>query len=715
MSTVTFTGISGASLGDLLKGYGIIATVGSKSPDAAFWWNSDLHLLLGDNSDRTEEQLRQLILCTVRTTLLQWASGIGSEFQKQRADKKKGVKGGDSPLKESAKHDSFAPYLAEFAAAVAMFGGGRVRSHPLFPGFGQDGSANYFKTLHAEAAKLRNGQGVDLEISLFGNNAGAVAKRLDGTGGLYFPGAIKRYATGSAWVQEKDAPLTGWDFLLAVRGALLLRGAARSFRGSRRSYPSFPFVFRGSPVKAGGQLFVVDEVYLPTWSSDHPRTLAELQMQIRQFQARVGGGDLASSAADFRRAVQGRGVTGGFDRFHRFVLERRKPGQRQPAVQAVARGATAVGEGATELRLLLAPIDESGWLDQLEQPNIPSDRRDERLQLAAGSVHDAVHACADEPTDRRHLEILDALWQANRLLLDRADPARVRPLPPMPAQRWERVLAEMFKLPEARLARALASIGWNGWDTETKRWRTAGPWPIASQILPVEYIGAGQVSCRVPDPKLADRVPWRGFQPERDFAQLFHRRWLDALGRDSRDALPYAATRTAPLADVLKLLCGQLNLSDIQRCCSALLVLDWRRTWPPREEHGPTRGPIPVTYATLRLWLDTEINPPHDRRPNWDGSIPQLLFRGDPDAVSSSCQLATSRLRVTGLPARSPNKERRAGKAVAAPVPKCTAEEARLMALAVLVPIDSLDAERLARRVWIPTNEEPQTEDAAYA
>lgn len=379
MSTVTFTGISGASLGDLLKGYGIIATVGSKSPDAAFWWNSDLHLLLGDNSDRTEEQLRQLILCTVRTTLLQWASGIGSEFQKQRADKKKGVKGGDSPLKESAKHDSFAPYLAEFAAAVAMFGGGRVRSHPLFPGFGQDGSANYFKTLHAEAAKLRNGQGVDLEISLFGNNAGAVAKRLDGTGGLYFPGAIKRYATGSAWVHEKDAPLTGWDFLLAVRGALLLRGAARSFRGSRRSYPSFPFVFRGSPVKAGGQLFVVDEVYLPTWSSDHPRTLAELQMQIRQFQARVGGGDLASSAADFRRAVQGRGVTGGFDRFHRFVLERRKPGQRQPAVQAVARGATAVGEGATELRLLLARIDESGWLDQLEQPNIPSDRRDERL------------------------------------------------------------------------------------------------------------------------------------------------------------------------------------------------------------------------------------------------------------------------------------------------------------------------------------------------
>lgn len=710
MSTVTFAGVSGASLGDLLKGYGIIATIGSKSPGATFWWTSDLHLVLKDNSGLTEQQTQKVAICAVRTCLPQWANDIGNGLQKQRADKNKGVKGTDSPLKESAKHDSFAPYLAEFAAAAALFAGGRVRSHPLFPGFGQDGSANYFKTLHAEAAKLRNSQIVDLEISLLGNNAdnaGAVAKRLDGTGGLYFPGAIKRYATGSVWVHEKDAPLTGWDFLLAICGALLLRGAARSFRGSRRSYPSFPFVFRGSPVKAGGQLFVVDEVYLPTWSSDHPRTLAELQMQIRQFQARVGGGDLASSAADFRRAVQGRGVTGGFDRFHRFVLERRKPGQRQPAVQAVARGATVVGEGATELRLLLARIDESGWLDQLEQPSAPSDRRDERLQLAARRVHDAIHACADEPTARRHLEVLDALWQANWLLLDRADPARVRPLPPMPAWRWEHVLAEMFKLPETRIARALASIGWNGWDTEKKRWRTACPWPIASQVLPIEYIGAGQLSCRVPDPKPADRVPCRGFQPERDFARLFHRRWLDAFGRDGRDALPYAATRTAPLGDVLKLLRGQLNLPDIQRYCSALLVLDWRRTWPPGEGRSSRHGPIPATYAALRLWLDAEINPPSDRRPNWDGSIPQLLFRGDPDAVNAACRLAISRLRIIGLPARSPNEERRAGKAVAVSVPKCSAEEARLMALAVLVPIDSLDAERLACRLWIPTNEEP--------
>lgn len=210
MSAVTLTGVSGASLGELLKGYGVIATFGSKHPDAVFWWDSALHLVIGSDLDQPEEQLRELLLGTLRVSLPKWANDIGLGFQKKRADKKKGVKGSDSPLKESATHDSFDPYLAEVASAVAIFAGGRVRSHPLFPGFGQDGSANYFKTLLAEADKLQKKENqnnsTDLEISLFGDKGGAVAKRLEGTGGLYFSGAIKRYATGLAWVHEKDAP-----------------------------------------------------------------------------------------------------------------------------------------------------------------------------------------------------------------------------------------------------------------------------------------------------------------------------------------------------------------------------------------------------------------------------------------------------------------------------------------------------------------------------
>jgi CRISPR-associated protein Csx17 len=717
--TVTvFTGVSCASLGEMLKGYGLIATVGSKHPEALFWWNVDSHLVAGGTGSLDRQGITEVL----REALPSWAEQVGASFQKQRANKNKGIAGGPSPLETVGGHDTLTEDLAGLAQAVAVFSGGaRARPHPLFPGLGQDGSANYFKTLQSEAKKLASSgksKGKvkkkvpdDLHAALFGDGVG-ITRVLGGTGGLFFPGAIKRYATGSSWVHEKDAAISGWDFLLAIRGALLLRGATRGFRGSRRSYPSFPFVFRGSPVKAGGKLFIVDDVFLPTWPEDRPRTLAELQVQIRQFQARVGGGELASSSADFRRAVQGRGVAGGFDRFHRFVLERRKPSQRQPAVQAVARGVTVVGEGATDLRVLLSRLDESGWLDELEQPHLSSKRRDEQLLLAARRVHDAIHACADEPTADRHLAVLHALWQANNHLLTRGDPARVRPLPPLPSLGWEKVLKELFcESPEARIARALASIGWDGWDATKKQWRPGSLWPIASQVLPVEYGASRVVFCRVPDPRPAPRVSWRGVRPETEFGRVFWRRWLDAARHENHDALPYGATRFAPLADVTSLLRGSLDLRDVHRCCSAFFVLDWSKPAIGPTHFVAPRLPVPTAYALLRLWLETGIHPPKDGKPSWDGSVAQCLLRGDPNAIRSGCRFATSRLRAVGLPAWPPEStDRRAGRAVARPAPACTTEEARRMPLAVLVPINSFDTEQLARRFWVPTSDHQKLE-----
>lgn len=723
MTAIVFTGVSCASLGELLKGYGIIAIVGSVHPNALFWWNEDSHLVARGAGSVID---RQAVTDAVREGLPIWAEQVGASFQKQRANKNKGIAGGSSPLETKEGHDTLSEDLAGLAQAVAVFSGGaRARPHPLFPGLGQDGSANYFKTLQSEAKKLASSGkskgkdkrqvSEDLDAALFGEGVG-ITRVLGGTGGLFFPGAIKRYATGSSWVHEKDAAVSGWDFLLAIRGALLLRGATRGFRGSRCAYPSFPFVFRGSPMKVGGKLFTVDDVFLPTWPEDRSRTLAEFQMQIRQFQARVGAGELASSSADFRRAVQGRGVAGGFDRFHRFVLERRKPGQRQPAVQAVARGVTTVGEGATDLRVLLSRLDESGWLDQLEQQHLSSKKRDEQLLLAARRVHDAIHACADEPTAHRHRAVLHALWLANSLLLTRGDSARVRPLPPLPSRGWEKVLEALFcESPEARIARALASIGWDGWDAKKKQWRPGRLWPIASQVLPVEYGASRAVFCRVPDPRPAQRVSWSGIQPETEFGRVFWRRWLDAAHQEEHDVFPYGATRFAPLADVLLLLRGSLDLRDVHRCCSAFFVLDWSR--PAVGTTLPwARLPVPAAYAILRLWLETGIQPPKDGKPSWDGSVAQCLLRGDPNAIRSGCRFATSRLRVVGLPAWPPEStDRRAGRAVARPVPVCTADEAKRMLLAVLVPINSFDTEQLARCLWIPTSEDQQEPEESHA
>jgi CRISPR-associated protein Csx17 len=719
VTAIVFTGATPASLGDLLKGYGLIATLGTVHRDTSFWWSDASHLVADPGSDLD----KTAIVGAVREALPEWAFQVGESFQKQRANERKNVVGGPSPLESAAGGDTLSEELADLARSVAVFTGGqsRGRPHPLFPGFGQDGSANYFKTLQTEAKKLskagksKKGGPGDLDASLFGGGQ-QITRVLGGTGGLYFPGAIKRYATGSSWVHEKDAAISGWDFLLAIRGALLLRGAVRGFRGSRQSYSSFPFVFRGSPVKAGGKLFIVDEIFLPTWSEDRPRTLAELRMQIRQFQARVGGGELASTAADFRRAVQGRGVAGGFDRFHRFVLERRKPGQRQPAVQAVARGATVVGEGATDLRVLLARLDESGWLDQIEQAHIPTKKRDEQLLLAAREVHDAIHASSDDPTAERHAAVLAALSKANRLLLTRAETKRARPLPPLPARRWEKVLADVIdELPEVRVARALASIGWGGLDPRTRQWRRGQPWPIARQILPVEYRPARQMDCFVPDPQPPPRVPWRGMRPEHEFGRVFWRRWLDAAHQEEGDSLPYSATRFAPLEDVLMLLRGELDLREVHRYFAAFLILDWSSLTAASTTPPAARGPAPTAYAILRLWLDAGIHPPEGSRPGRDGAVAQSLISAEPDAILSACRGAVARLRVVGLPhRRSESENRRAGQAVARVVPICPPEQARRMPLAVLVPISSFDTEQLARRLWIPASEDEQEAEASH-
>lgn len=712
MNSVVFQAVSTAGLGPMLKGYGVIASIGRRDAEARFWWDHSGHLVAELSANTEVDSSRNGICTAMEAAIRDFAVECTAllDIAKLWNEKKLRARRTERQARLEQLVDSLRTEAALAAAAISPH---LQTAHPLLGSFGKYGArpeANYLNVVAKVPAKAEGLQGV-----LFGE--GPPLKKSDlRAGGSLFADAIKRYATGSSWVHEKDAPVSYWDFALAICGALLLRGAARSFRGSRRSYSSFPFVFRGSPMKASGKLFIVDEIFLPTWSEDRPRTLAELRMQIRQFQARVGGGELAATAADFRRAVQGRGVAGGFDRFYRFVLERRKPGQRQPAVQAVARGATVVGEGAMDLRVLLARLDESGWLDQIEQPHIPTKKKDEQLLLAAREVHDAIHACSDDPTEERHVAVLSALSKANRLLLKRTETTRARPLAPLPSRQWERVLADVVEeLPEARVARALASIGWAGWDPQTRQWRRGQPWPIACQILPVQYKPARQVVCFVPDPPPSARVPWRGMRPEHEFARVFWRRWLDAAHQEEGDSLPYGATRFAPLEDVLMLLRGELDLREVHRYSSAFLALDWSRPAPASPRPAPRR-PAPTTYAVLRLWLDAGIHPPEGSSPGRDGAVAQSLIRADSPAILSACRAAVARLRVVGLPPRrSESEDRRVGQAVARAAPICTRDEARRMPLAVLVPISPFDTEQLGRRLWVPASEDELVTEASHA
>ncbi|MCS7312223.1 MAG: hypothetical protein NZ742_04835 [Acidobacteria bacterium] len=194
-------------------------------------------------------------------------------------------------------------------------------------------------------------------------------KRTLESGYLFFPESMKRYATGVArGYREKDAPVSPWCFLLAMRGAMALRGSLQRLRWGRLSYPAFPFVFEGTTVELGGRRWSNVELHLPTWTRERPHTWAEFQMQIRQFRARLSNRGFAATAPEFRAAVVGRGVAAAFSTFHRFVLEGRRPSQGgRRLAQAIPRGLTRVGdfgEESSRLRQILDPLAEEGWLDQ---------------------------------------------------------------------------------------------------------------------------------------------------------------------------------------------------------------------------------------------------------------------------------------------------------------------------------------------------------------
>lgn len=696
---IGFAGVSPGSLGDLLKGYGIMAIVGERWPEARFWWDDAFHLVvslpLGDRED--EENIKAELESVLRDDLLKCAKSAASAFKPTRGSKKKGRKRIPSRVTTSAGHDELEPEAACWARAIALpcVDRDETEEHPLFPGHGQEGSGDYFSQLEkaAEAAKKAPG---DISWSLWARGSRALGAVLE-SGFLFFPESMKRYATGLVrWEHERDAARTPWDFLLAMRGAFLLRGSLRRLRWGRGSYPAFPFVFEGSTVDLGGGRFFRNfEIHLPTWTADHPRTLREFEIQIRQFQARLSARGFAGTAAEFRTAVVGRGVGAAFDRFHRFILEGRRPGQRQVMRQGIARGSTRVGgtaESSGLLRLMLAPVAEKGWFDQFGT---------DRLRAARTRAEEAIHRAVDEPGLDAYRKVLEALWDLNRSILlpgalrrELENKKRTpRPMPLLAARAWEEALREgLERDPAYRIGRAIGSI--LGIQLSQGSGKVG---PILEHMLPVRYDWKRR-SWIPPDLPPSRDLRWPGLDPLADFRHLLWWRWLDSA---ELDRLPFDAKRYASVTDVAALLRGEVDAREVHNLAGLFALLDWERTTTLDQALGPTNDtPVPPAYVALRLWFELGIKPPPDCRPPRDGEVVRLLSIGQPLQIERAVERALGRLRADGLPWQE--DPRPTGKAVAWFQATISAEEARRMALAVLVPISPEDKERLSRRLWVP-------------
>ena len=693
--TVQFRGVSTASLGAMLEGYGVMAGVAREWPDARFWWTpsgfvaAEVTRLDDSSAEPAPEDIGKVI-----SRLKNWAKHCGKEFQKRRRNKAKGIQPGPSPLGQEDEWDRFSESLALDAEGVGVPIRGSHHPHPVLAAWGQDGSGNLFTVLReaGENANPDHIQGAILE----GN--GSVKQGLRKGSGVLFPEGIKRYATGTSWIQGdsgQQKPLELWDFILAMRGLLVLRGAARSPRGSRSEYPSFPFVFAGSVIQSQGSTIATEEVFLPSWSADRPRTLGEFQAQVRGFQARVGRRDFACGAAGFRRAVAGRAVTGGFSAFHRFVLEPRKPGQQTPQRQAISRGITRVGPVAAvrdSLRFLLAPLDDSAWLDRFRWNG-------GKLARAKTRFDEAMHSAIDVPDIKHRVGVLKALWHLQFELWTVSERSGgntlFRPAPLLDGSAWGVALSDLLEQePASRLGWALASIGWIPVRDDSGQLIRR---PIIEQLLPVENDGERGLRVADADNRPRQFVHQLGRNPAKELATLFWRRWIDTA---SLPVLPATGTRHAHVEDVTALLRGEVSEKDVQMYFLAFLLLDGRgdAAPPPRAtEHRPMLS----SYAALRLWFDLSARPiPGQRRP-MDGTVPRGIATGTGRSVANAAKSALRRLRATGLAGCWPDGIRPTGKQVARPRIHVTSREAELMATAVMVPISCVSV--LAHTFLVPS------------
>jgi len=708
MVPIVFGGVSPRSLGDLLKGYGIMAILGDEWPDTLFWWDEAFHLVVETPADEASdsEMARNRVSDLVRNRLVSWAELVGKNLKPVRGSKKKGVKRRDSPVKRAADHDSLEPELARYARAVAMWRSddAETEPHPLFPAHGQEGSGDYFSQIEKAVTSAQKAS-QDLYWSLFAQGSPSLRTTL-GSGYLFFPEPMKRYATGLAeWEREKDAPRSPWCFLLALRGVMSLRGSVRRLRWGRRNYPAFPFVFEGSTVELGaGKYFRNVELHLPTWNAERPRTLSEFEMQVRQFQARLSSRGFAATAAEFRAAVVGRGAGAAFDTFHRFVLEGRRPGQRQPMRQAIARGVTRVGGGggaSSMLRLMLAPLAETGWFDQFTT---------DRLRVARARAEVAIHRAVEEPSHDTYRGVLEALWELNRSILLAGAPRREfedagrqpRPLPPLSARLWEEALRDALDTDRAyRLGRAIGSI--LGMKAQSGG---AAVGPVLEHMLPVRYDWTTS-SWRVPDPLPSRPLRWVGLNPLADFRALLWYRWLDSA---ELDRLPFAGARNASLEDIAALLRGEVDVRKVHRLAGLFALLDWQNcspAWISGRYDG--EGMVPPAYAVLRLWLELGVEPAPGSRSPRDGEVVRLLSLGQLEEAERATARALSRLRVDGLPWDT--GPRPTGKTVAQFEPTISDAEAARLSVALMVPIARKDAIALSQRLWVPMEEKGELEE----
>jgi CRISPR-associated protein Csx17 len=522
--------------------------------------------------------------------------------------------------------------------AVYTIGDDRVFP-PLLGTGGNEGSGSYMSNFCQLVAELivnrKADQGID--SALFCTRA---AVRTDVMVGHFAPSAID--GPNSSVGFSGGGGANPWDFLLAIEGTLLFRGAAARRMGTdTQGKAAFPFTVNPNPVGYGSAADTEDaraEIWMPEWPE--PSTLPELKNLLNEGRVQLGRRQ-ARNTVEFARAAVSLGVSRGLNAFHRYSLVKRN---------GLSYFAAHLG------RFPVRKVPNVRLIDQLDSWLAPyrrlaeDDKAPPRFAAAVRRIDTAIYDVCRYGDSPQHMQnVLRAVGRAERELANSAKvrtdkpELRLRPLSGLSAH-WLKACDDGS--PEFRLAVSLATM-------PGRRGRHR---PFRMYVEPV--IPYGKSGSIFDD--AAPGVVWSNTDLATNLATVLIRRLLDGaatppsatLDAVDRSAHPlWAPLRFRPtLGDVLRFLNAGTNDDVIGDLLWALPAID-ASDRDFRFGHSPSGQIPPADYAALKLVFLTESV----TRP---GSKVEVAVRNEPrtaallraDRLDEALDVACRRLQASGLP-----------------------------------------------------------------
>ncbi|MFQ5849312.1 MAG: type I-U CRISPR-associated protein Csx17 [Candidatus Binatia bacterium] len=430
-----------------------------------------------------------------------------------------------------------------------------------------------------------------LEHTLFGVDDVSLPE-LQGAG-TWFVFSNKTFNSGQDWYQE--GRLSPWSFLLAMEGALLLRGGVHRRLGTQtKGKGVFPFMCRPMNPPTDGQVAQgKSEFWAPLWSK--LARMVEIEMLFRAGLAEVGGRP-ASAPHEFAVAALDAAVDAGVAAFIRFELRQTTSAQ---AFEALPRGKIQVrhASGPRHSKLLL-PLIISRWIDRLpDEPRNPKQRG--TFVGLRGPVEAAMVRLAEDPDDPERWRDLLLLLARTQERVDRNKTLRERcnPLPRLSPSWFERAWASPPV--ELQVARAVASIGAAGSITnqleDTEH-------PVLFNIFGVEREGGSRISFPKARPA---RAVWHNGRLVSVLIDIMKRRLVDA---DELDPVPLRGTCPCSVDAIASFLWGE-GCDDelVARWIPPLALIDWKRTRSGQSDgKGSHNFPLHPLYSLFRPLIDPE-------------------------------------------------------------------------------------------------------------